>query len=387
MDCYLNEQRGHLVRILFLIRSLGRGGAERQLVLLANGLAARGHTVGIATFYPIADRAPELDSSILYYNLGKRGRWDLIGFLGRYAAMRHEFKPDIIHSYMPTANLVATCSNFLGKSKIVWGIRTTAMPHHLYRYGIIDAIVEHISRYLSAYPDLIICNSEAGLRWCRDQGFPTSKTIEIANGIESELLGPSSTEPEIKVSLRIPASAKVVGFFGRLDPVKNIDLLLEAFAKLRHKDLPCHLVIVGDGSEAYRSALLQRVTDLGLHDRVLFLPGSKIEAAVRAFDVGVSTSLSEGFSNTIAEMMSAAVPCVVTDVGDSARIVGDTGIAVPSENVDAFATALTQLLQESPQLASARRLAARQRIQRNFSVGTLIERTEAALAKLLGSPL
>lgn len=371
------------MRILFLIRSLGRGGAEQQLVLLANGLSARGHEVHIATFYSVPGRAAELNSSIRVHDIAKKGRWDIFGFLVRYVTLCRQIEPEIVHSYMATANLVASVGRFFVESKVVWGMRTSKMPFHLYEHRVLSNSVEYLTRHLSRYADLIICNSQAGRNWFVSCGFPAEKTVTIPNGIDTKRLSPNESGTAFRSRFAIPASAHIVGFIGRLDPVKNIELLIDAFARSNPDTFDSYLLIVGDGSVAYEDELKRRAAACVLGNRVYFLPGSEIESAIQSFDIGVSSSMSEGFSNTIAEMMGARVPCVVTDVGDSALIVGETGVVVPNHSVDELNHGIQNLLGLDAAALADRGQAARSRIIELFNTDLLVTRTESLLESVL----
>jgi glycosyltransferase involved in cell wall biosynthesis len=110
-------------------------------------------------------------------------------------------------------------------------------------------------------------------------------------------------------------------------------------------------------------------------------------AVINAIDIMTSSSaFGEGFSNAIAEAMACGVPCVATDVGDSAFVIGDVGIVVPRENPSALADAWAQLLAIDPGRWRSMKAAVRQRIESEFAVSRLVERTERALAGLYTAP-
>src|SRR3569623_1069815 len=111
--------------ILFLTRSLDRGGAERQLVVLAKGLARRGHAVAVAVFFGGGAYEAELaEDDVRVINLGKQGRWDILPFLNRLVRLLRKERPAVLHSYLGVPNILATIIKpLLPGIRIVWGVR------------------------------------------------------------------------------------------------------------------------------------------------------------------------------------------------------------------------------------------------------------------------
>jgi glycosyltransferase involved in cell wall biosynthesis len=143
-------------------------------------------------------------------------------------------------------------------------------------------------------------------------------------------------------------------------------------------------VSIGDDPLGKKAELLHRCHALGISDQVIWIDGlDRIEGAYSAIDVLVSSSCSEGFSNVIAEAMACGKPCVVTDVGDSRLIVGQTGIVVPPRNPHALAEACSKMIQkinEQDNLLITENC--RERIEQYFSVELMVKNTEEALMDL-----
>ena len=161
-------------RVVFLIRSLGVGGAERQLIEVARGLRSRGLGVAVATFYDGGRWHQELlDAGIEVVPLGKRGRWDVLGLLLALWRLVRRFRPDIIHGYMDFANLAASVVGRLSGAHVVWGVRSSDVDFSDYdRFSKLGFLV---SVWLSRTADLIVFNSEAGREHQHEQvaGDPT----------------------------------------------------------------------------------------------------------------------------------------------------------------------------------------------------------------------
>ena len=213
------------------------------------------------------------------------------------------------------------------------------------------------------------------------KGYRCQRHIVIHNGMD---VGQFRPDPEARVRVRtelaIPRNETLIGLVGRLDPVKGHPVFLETAALLARERADVRFVCVGDGPEPYRSRLQRLGQELGLTDRLIWA-GSRqdMPAVYNALDIVCSPSYSEGFSLVIGEAMACGVPCVVTDVGDPAKIVGDTGVVVPPGDLQALAVGLRTMLQElhevEPHLLC-------ERIVGHFSVETMVDATERALLEV-----
>jgi glycosyltransferase involved in cell wall biosynthesis len=372
------------VRIVFVIRSLGFGGAERQLVALAKGLRGRGHDVRVATFYDNGELAPELTRAQLpLLQLGKRGRWDTLAFCIRLVRVLREAKPDIVHGYLSTPNLLTIAfKHFFGGARIVWGIRASSLD--LQHYDWFARMAHGLERRLARFADLIICNSHAGLDYAVRNGFPDAKTIVISNGIDVERFRPSS---DARLAMRsrwgIAEREILVGMVARMDPMKDHETFLRAAARLARDRHDVRFVCVGEGPNEYRRLLASLAGELGLGQRVIWA-GNVLDmpSVYNALDVFVSSSrFGEGFSNAVGEAMACGIPCIVTDVGDSSRIVGTTGTVVSPGSPDRLYEAMRGQLDLVPIPADA----IRRSIIDRYGTEQLIAETESALSQLLRS--
>lgn len=374
------------MKILFLARSLGYGGAERQLVALARGLQGAGHTVTVALFYGGGPLEAELrESGVAVRSLDKRGRWDLLSFLSKLIRMVRAEQPDIVHSYLVEPNILSVLLKSVSSgTKVVWGIR--ASGRDLRRYERFIQLAFRLQCLLSHYADLIIANSHAGRTDHVACGFLAEKTVVVPNGIDTEQFRPDrDARRRIRAELGIGENEKVVGLVARLDPMKDHPTFLRAAALLAGDRADVRFLCVGNGPSEYRRELLSMADGLGLSDRVIWSPVRPDVAAVyNSLDVLASSSCwGEGFSNVIGEAMACGVPCVVTDAGDSAMIVGDTGVVVPPGDPESLGRGIRGLLDEEPASRTERAAAARARVTAEFSVARLVQRTEKLLLALL----
>lgn len=361
------------ISILLLVRSLELGGAERQLVELARGLKRRGQRVAVAVFYNRGPLGAELDrAGVPIIDLRKTGRWEVFGFLVRVRRAVHEFQPDVLYSFLGGANLVAAAVRpFMPGLRMVWSIRASDMD--LTKYDGLQRLASVVERRLARSADLIIANSHAGRAYAVAKGFPEETTEVVPNGIDTARFRPDrALRKDQRARWNIVDGQIVVGVLARLDPMKGHEVLMRAAAEVMAKRSEILFLCVGDGPEAPR--LKRLAVDLGVKDQVRFPgPTQNPVAALNAFDLCCSPSVfGEGFSNAIAEAMACGVPCVVTDVGDSARIIGATGTVVPRADVAGLAKGI---LAGTETLGPERSRQARTRIIEQFSVDAMVDAT------------
>jgi glycosyltransferase involved in cell wall biosynthesis len=216
------------------------------------------------------------------------------------------------------------------------------------------------------------------------EGFPDRAITVLYNGIEVGAPPQPAERAAMRQALGIPAESTVIGTVGRLDPVKNLGLLLEARALLGDRLSSTRIVIVGDGPE--RQALVDRAAALGISD-VTHFTGHRADAreVMSTFDVYANCSTYEGVSLTILEAMAAALPVVATRVGGNPEVVvdGETGVLIP---VDArgLAAAISRLAENyaDRQVMGA---AGRRRAERDFTIQRMVSDYALAYQGLPGS--
>jgi glycosyltransferase involved in cell wall biosynthesis len=357
--------------VLLLARSLDPGGAERQLVELALGLKKRGHQVRVALFYGGGSLEGALrTASIDLIDLGKSGRWDGLAFLIRTAAAIRRLKPDVIYSFLGGANVVAALVRpFLGSAKLVWSVRNTefdrSVDHWLARAG------HALESALASWPNAIIANSEGGRAFAVGRGFPESKIAAVPNGIDTERYRPDSAlRREQRRKLGLGDDEIAIGVLARLNATKDYPTFLRAAAGIAPRTPRARFLCVGSGSDL--DTLQRLASGLGISDRVQFTGELDAAMALNAFDIACSTSVTEGFSNAIAEAMACGLPCIVTDVGDSALIVGDCGVVVPPSSPGLLAQAIEHVLRRLDDHDPSK---PRQRIADEFSLDKMVDRT------------
>jgi glycosyltransferase involved in cell wall biosynthesis len=373
------------IRVAFLIRALDIGGAQRQLTALASSLDKRVFEVTVLTLYSGGALIDDLrGTGVRVIPLDKKHRWDVIGFFARLAKVCRNLRPHILHSYLPGQNLIAmSLKPFLPQTKMVWGIRSSAFDPATQDW--LSMLIVRLQALLSRFADLIIFNSNAGKQFHLAHGVAASRVVVIRNGIDTVRFSPDRRKGlRLRSSWRVPEDALVIGIVGRIVHVKDYATFLQAAERLARLRPQARFLCVGSGSPEYVRSLHDLTAELGLEKKVIW-PGELVEDlpdGYNAMDIYCSSSYAEGTSNVILEAMACGLTCVVTDVGDSRVIVGETGVVVPSRDPQSLADGLEQMarrLGPEPQL----RVAARERIVSSFSIDSLAQNTAKALVDLL----
>lgn len=373
---------GACPKILFLTRCLDIGGAERQLVELATGLHAGGWKVLVASFYGGgAFEEPLRQAGIPVVDLRKRGRWDVLPFAFRLARLLRSERPQIVHGYLDVSNILLTLlRRVVPSARLVWGVRASNVDRR--HYDMLCRLETRFGALLSRFADLIICNSEAGRRYHIDEGFAAGRMVVIPNGIDVQRFHPNvQARVELRAEWGVREDEKLVGIVARLDPMKDHETFLKAAAIVAASGQRVKFACVGDGNHAFRRELERLAQELGIAERVTWAAARHdVWRVYNALDLAVSASrFGEGFPNAVAEAMATGVPCVVTDVGDSAAIVADTGWICPPRDSRAMADAIGSALARLP--GEARHI--RERIQANYASAELLRRTGNQLSSLL----
>jgi len=367
--------------IIFLARDLDIGGAQRQMIDLAAGLHRLGWKVTVASFYAGGALERELaGTGVPLICLNKAGRWDIVGFVWRLVRLFRSEKPHIAYGLLGVPNiLLALLNPVLGAPRVVWGIAASDMD--LSQYDWCMRLEFRLSIPLAKCADLIISNSRAGFAYHVAQGYPRERFVVIPNGIDVERFRP---DPEARSRLRaewgVLPEEKLVGLVGRLDPMKDHGNFLQAAAEVGSARTAARFVCIGDGPAAYSARLRALATELGLGGRLLWT-GTRddIAAVYNALDLKVSSSISEGLPNAVAEAMATGVPCVVTDVGDCAEVVDGLGWVCPPADSAALSAAILRGLDSLPCDSTA----IRQRIRTHYSTSVRLERAAGEIARLI----
>ena len=368
-----------MIRLVLAIRSLDIGGAERQFIELVKGIDNTKFEVTVCTMYggiqePIVREIP----GITYHNLGKKGRYDIFDFCRKYRRLLNEVRPDVIYSFMGEMNLFSLwCKP--KRTRLIWGFRASDMD--LRRYGTVPRLVFGLQKRFSCRVDRIIANSHASVAFHEANGFCMDRAVVIPNGIDTERfcrdLGKRET---FRKRYDLAESDIAIGIVARIDPMKGYPVLARAAKALFERHENAKFFAVGDGDPSIKNECETILGEFSGSRFVWLGRQESMEEIYSGLDIVVSPSLfGEGFSNSVAEAMSCEVPCVVTDVGDSAVIVGDAGIVVPSNDHKVLSKGIEKMMQVDLSKLGKR---ARDRIKENFSIDKMIHRTEGIIYEI-----
>jgi glycosyltransferase involved in cell wall biosynthesis len=371
-----------MTRVVFLIRSLNRGGTERQLATLARSLDRNRVDLTVLTFYPGGFFAKEIsDNGIPVISLQKRSRWDVIGFSWRLVTQLRRIKPRIVYSFLVEPNLLAPFIRaFSHGTKVVWGVRAANMQ--LEHYDWFARLNFKLQVFFSRFADLIIFNSQAARDYHFAQGFSKRNTVVIHSGVDTEVFKPDrSAGMGLRAEWGIDPNAILIGLVARLDPIKDHATFIKAAALVAQHHQDARFVCLGGGPAKYSAELRSLADENQISDRLTWAGECDDMAAVyNAMDTVCSSSISESMPNAIAEAMACGIPCVVTDVGDSALLVGEAGLVVGPNDPQALADGMSECLDR---IRNGQTVNPRLRITENFDSATMANRTDTALTTLL----
>ena len=315
----------------------------------------------------ITERIEKLGVKVIMLGLaqGERPSLKTIKKLKKFVA---SFNPDIVQGWMYHGNIAATLAVFLfdpmrKNVKLFWNVRQTL-------YDISNEKAQTrwlimLGSWLSFFTHSVIYNSNLSAEQHCNAGFSKKKTKIIPNGFDLKKFHPDrNNSKQLRNELCISEETIIIGHISRLHPMKDHDTLF--------RSIECTLESLhGASSKQKVIFLLVGVTsELSNNKSIRFLgEQSNIPKIMSMLDIVVSSSAwGEGFPNVIGEAMASGVPCVVTDVGDSARIVGKYGIVCPAGGYQCISNSVTQLI-ENKQERKRMGMQARKRIKENYSIG------------------
>lgn len=332
------------IRVCHLITDLDVGGAEMALFRLLQGLDRREYPASVVSL-TVPGRIGEMlvRGGTPVEALGMpRGRPTLSGWRRWRRWLRRE-RPDIVHSWMYHADLLGTISYLAGGSpRLLWNVRASMMD--MGKYPWTSAAVRRACVWLSRVPDAVVFNSVAGERHHQRLGYRPRRSLVIPNGLDTEVFRPDqAARRRWRERLALRDTDVAVGMLARTDEMKDHPTFLAAAEQVARLRDNVHFVLAGHGVSGDHEPFARSGAVLG---RRLHLLGLQDDAPglTAALDVATLVSRGEGFPNVVVEAMACGVPCVVSDVGDAATIVGEAGFVVPLGDAAALAAAWLEVL-------------------------------------------
>ena len=380
-----------MITVAHVITGLRQNGAETMLLKLLQQTDRTQFSVRVFTLLappgPLAARIEGLGIRVDALGIS-RGVPNPLG-IWRLATALRDMRPDVVQTWMYHADLVGGVAAKLASMRlpVLWNIRqSTFDPTHTRRRTV--GVARLCARLSSRLPERIICCSEAARGVHVALGYDESRIQVIPNGFDATAFRP---DPDSRVAFRaelgLPPDTPLVGMVARVDPQKDHRTFVAAAARL-HARLPnVHFVLCGNGSEHAIAELTGWIERDGLR-QVCHVLGERndIPRVAAALDVAtLSSAFGEGFPNVLGEAMACEVPCVATDVGDSAYVLGDSGRIVPPRDPDALAGAWGDLLTAGDDVRKALGQRGRRRIVDNFSISRIARSYEAAYRSVVAS--
>jgi len=355
------------VRVLLVIPTLVRGGAEKQLTLLACGLPREQFDVHVAVLTHTGPLERELrEAKIPITVIGKRWKADPLAYFRLRRHIRN-LRPDIVHTWLFAANAYGRQAALAaGVKHIIAGERCVDPWKSEWQLAI--------DRSLARRTERIVTNSSGVQEFYVSRGLPAEKFVVIPNGIAPPVVTDSVSREALLAELNLPANSRLIGCVGRLWPQKGLKDLIWAADLLKSTRDDAHLLIVGDGPLRWRLERFMRQNAVA--DKVHFL-GERhdVPRLMQHFDVLWLGSEYEGQSNAILEAMAAGVPVIAHDIAGNRDLVvpDETGYLVPLGDTFEFARRTHWLLDDD---TLRRRLgdAGRERVRREFSVEQMVAR-------------
>lgn len=366
------------MRIAFLIDSLGRAGAEIQLLQTAEGFRARGHEVFIITLRRGGDLLHDAISKGIPVRCVGRG----IPSLFRLRCFLRSSKCQVAYGFLP-ASCWRLSIAMVGVRQVVtvWGVRSSAIDWSL--YGWKPRVVSFVASKLSALPDIIIANSERGRRDHIASGYATKSFVVIPNGVDLEKFSFNQHNREtLRREWGFSEKDFVVAILARFDPIKGHDSFCRVARGLVKQEENIKVVAAGGGSSELRNRFVQAMSEFMSPGDVLVLDHiSDTTGFYGAVDVLVVSSSSEAFPNVAVEAMACGTPVVGFDVGDLSVITSTPGGVVPVSDEEGLVSQIREV-RKSKHVENGRALQ-RAHVENHFSVEKALVSLEETLESYL----
>jgi glycosyltransferase involved in cell wall biosynthesis len=377
------------LRVLHIISDLSIGGAEMMLYKLLAASDRQRVAPVVVTLVNRGDLLQRIKNlGIDVYTIGlKPGRPSPLG-LWRLVRLMRQLRPQLILGWMYHSCLAAQLAKpFLREpAKVLWSIHCSSNCWRGEKK--LTAAVVKVCALLSRLPDHVIFVSHASQREHEATGYPKKLSSVIPNGINVlEFTRCSESPLSVREELGLPPDAMLLGIAGRYHKMKDHENFLRAAALLSKTHPKVQFLLVGRDVDDRNENLTRIINELGLRNQTHLLgERSDMPRLVAALDVfSLSSSHGESFPNVIGEAMACEVPCVVTDVGDAAQIVGDAGRVVEPRNPAALAAAWRELFELGAANRKALGWEARSRVIERFAMDSVSTRYQVLFESLLAN--
>ncbi len=375
-----------MTKIVHIITGLGTGGSEMMLYKLLSGSDRQRFSHSVISMIDEGTLGNKMKAiGVPVYTLDMKRFIPSPAAMLRLLRMIRTIQPDIIQGWMYHGNLLSLIASKLTNRRVyvMWNIRQSL--YSLSYEKRLTRLIIKCGALLSRQVTRILYNSTTSSKHHKAFGYCDDKSIVIPNGFDIDIFAPSDEGSRtVRAALGFDSDTLLIGLIGRYHPMKDHSTFLKAASLLLAKNIEAHFVLAGEGIHINNVQLRTEIERLEITSKTHLLgERNDIPQLIAALDIAVSSSYNEGFPNVIGEAMSCAVPCVVTDVGDSAMIVGDSGIVVSPRDPKALSDAIYDLASMRAQERRYLGNKARQRICENFSLESVVKKYEALFEQLV----
>ncbi|MEM7475780.1 MAG: glycosyltransferase [Planctomycetota bacterium] len=367
------------MRICHIINNLYIGGAELMLCRLLASIGQTQHkhsVISLIDVGPVGAQIERLGVPVTAIGM-KRGKLSISAFL-RLANALKDARADLVQTWLYHADLLGALAMKYSRIRapLIWNIRHSGLQKG------VDSRTTFWTKHMCAAmsqqtPARIVVNSQVGKTIHAEEGYADQSMEVIPNGYDLNTLKPSAfLRQRLRNELQISADVPLVGIVGRYHPQKDHCTFIEAADHLAKLIPDVRFLMCGEGLTWDNAKLRGELEKRNLSERFRLIgPRHDVQSVHASVDVSVSSSLcGEGFSNVLAESMACETPCVATNIGDAALIVGDAGKIVPPSDPVAMAQVVAELLRLPQRQRLQLGKAARRRIAENFSIQRIAQR-------------
>ena len=372
------------MKILHIITGLKDGGAENILYKICKHDVKNKHIVisiislkNSKNVYPLIKK---LGVKIYSFDLKF---YSIFKFFSLVHLIR-SLKPDVVQTWLAHSDFIGgIASRLAGINRVVWNVRYSKLDRSIVKLRTLILIrILSILSYL--IPQIIIVVSKSTFKNCQRLGYSSQKLRLVHNGYETLKHSSTKNRNYYRKKFKIKKKIPIVGSVARYAPTKDHLNLLTALSILKKKNIDFICILIGSNINKKNKKLLSLIKKLNLFNQVKLLGHSgNILKSMKGLDIHILSSVTEGFPNVVAEAMSCGTPCVVTDVGDSALIVGNTGWKVKPGNPIKLAKAIQKgFLEIGTTKWKKRSYQSRLRIKKNFKIDKMVARYNSIWSKI-----
>ena len=373
------------MKLIFIITGTGVGGAETMLQKVLTRLSPefKPHVISMIPVGKIGEKLRALGIPVESLDM-RRGVPNPIALMHLIRRLR-DLRPDVVHTWMYHADLMGgVAARLAGVPAVAWALRHSNLAPAGNKSQTL-AVVRANAFLSHRVPDRILCCSEAARNIHVAFGYAPEKMVVVPNGFDLAHFKPDpNARLSVRAELGLSLETRLVGLIGRWDPQKNHEGFSRPPPRCIFDGRTCTSCLPGKESTPPIKPSSELLPPMAWHRRPICLASATTFRALWPpwTCLASSSSYGEAFPNVLGEAMASGVPCAVTDVGDSAYIVGDTGRVVSSGDMEGLAHAIDSLLEmpaEALRILGAR---ARARVAEHFEIGKIVRRYEAFYQEL-----